>query len=387
MSPPTILIDVANLTIHRRDFIRTGIQEVVYRVAQNVVALRDEFKASNWMLLPQIPRSLVPYFENPAEVLSAVEKELGLPSKEVWGFDLASRGYRMSDEEILGLVSESDVFHAQSLVNVRPFAGKTTLSMTVYDLGPVYFPEYVNEQVVSWFNSEYLPSAGRHLRQAVCISENTAFDLREHEATRSIPSIRVLPLGFDLAARSEGEIPGGEYVIYLGSLEPRKNFEALLEGFEAHRQRDSNSRMKLVLVGSTGWKNSELESRIAKSAFSDDILRAGYLPDERLRAHLEGAVALGLLSHYEGFGLPAAQAASLGIPVITHIGSSLPEAAGELGIYVDPNDSVSVAAGIALARDRRSRGEPRRGIEQRTWKQYTRELMGMLLETAERAEK
>jgi glycosyltransferase involved in cell wall biosynthesis len=100
------------------------------------------------------------------------------------------------------------------------------------------------------------------------------------------------------------------------------------------------------------------------------------LSDAQLKRLIQGGVALAMLSHYEGYGLPIAQAFSLGTPVITTLGSSLPEACSGEGIFVEPSDPFSVSAGIWAAL--KTHQKPTERLKKWTWENYARNLLDML---------
>jgi glycosyltransferase involved in cell wall biosynthesis len=401
---PQIIVDVSNLSIHAKKFIRTGIQEVVYKTLLSLVQLRSEFPDIDLILLPQLPRrfgnlmsgsTTVPY-QNPATfILEGIENDFKLPSREVWGFDLKERGYRLSDEEALQCIAGADALHIQSMVNVSPLAqtlmqmkAKVTkrLSMTVYDLVPVFFPEYCDHGLARWFQGTYVPSIAQHVQHAVCISRNTAMDLRGYPTTRGIPKVSVLPLPFDLDLRQTrstaiiqktGLDPQG-YLLFLGSLEPRKNFEALLDGFEIFKKICPQSKIKLVIVGGTGWKNHQIEQKMKNSAFHSDLIRTGYVTDAELSELIQNSLALAMVSQYEGYGLPIAQAFSKGTPILTTLGSSLPEACSGEALFVEPHDPWAICAGIQqLRRGVHPQFDPHR-IKNWTWMNYAKRLLELI---------
>ena len=104
------------------------------------------------------------------------------------------------------------------------------------------------------------------------------------------------------------------------------------------------------------------------------IVRTGYLADPELHQLMHEACALMMLPIYEGFGLPVAQARSIGLPVITTLGSSLPEACEWQGIFVDAWDETSVSAGIAQALLKKRTSSP----EVKSWMDYTRGLLELI---------
>lgn len=392
-----VVVEVSNLTIHRTQFIRTGIQEVVYQTLRSLVRLRPQLKDIELILLPFMPRkidgvTLLPFANTPIEVLKQIESELGMSSPSVWGFDLQARNYALSDAEIYEFLENADVIHVQSMIHVAPIAellakkaGKSPrFSMTAYDLVPALFPEFCDDQIAEWWNTTYLPGLGKCIEQALCISRSTAIDFSENSQTNAIPQIQVLPLPVQIhskdgSANADLGLRKGEYLVFLGSLEPRKNIDSLLSGFEFYKSTHPHSPLKLVLVGGTGWKNAVLEKNLRRSPVAKDIVRTGYLDDVPLEGVMRNALAVTMISFYEGFGLPIAQASALGTQVITTLGSSLPEACAADAIFVDPMDPLSISAGIQIAVSRQKRPASENRVPTRTWDGYGKALIDAVL--------
>jgi glycosyltransferase involved in cell wall biosynthesis len=152
----------------------------------------------------------------------------------------------------------------------------------------------------------------------------------------------------------------GPYVLFVGTLEPRKNLVLLLRAY-----RDAVAAgipHSLVLAGAVGWQSAELEAELAKRS-PGTVVRTGPLAEDELDAVYRGAAAFVYPSLYEGFGLPVVEAMARGIPTITSNVSSLPEVAGSAGYLVDPSSQEDLAVAIervlgdeALAADMRREG-------------------------------
>lgn len=369
-----IVIEAANLTIHPTKFNKSGIQEVIHQNVLGVARVRHLFPDFEIISLPSLPMQplgskgpiIGSFYKTPPDVLEEIEKSTGLPSKEVWGFDLKSIDYKLSDELSEKLLSEANYIHFQSLLSISPLIeklfnqrSKPQVSFTVYDAVPMVVPEYCPETFPYWFENFLLEGINTHAERIVAISRHTALDILRFSDKFKVNDIRVIPLPFDfreLGNQSQSDdgshlIPSHlrhcTYTLALGSIEPRKNLLALVDGFEQfmHLQKDKNHL--LVLVGGTGWKNQSFYARIKNSPYSENILVTGYVPDEKLLPLFKRASALAMVSHYEGYGLSVAQAFSLGIPVITSLSSSLPEACMGQAIFVDPSSPLSIAGAIA----------------------------------------
>ncbi len=151
----------------------------------------------------------------------------------------------------------------------------------------------------------------------------------------------------------------GQYALFLGAIEPKKNLKRLIEAFLI-----ANPGIPLLLAGPKGWLNKEELELIETVAKQNPVVRQlGYLPRRHVTALLKCARFFTFPSIYEGFGLPVLEAMQLGVPALTSNTSSLPEVAGDAAVLVDPLDVAGLAAGIrALANDADLRAElSRRG--------------------------
>lgn len=176
----------------------------------------------------------------------------------------------------------------------------------------------------------------------------------------------------------------GEYFLYLGTLQPRKNVLGLLRAFGQFKAQ-GGSGYKLVLAGGKGWLYEPIYRAVGELGLTDEVIFAGYVPEADLPALISGAVALVFPSFHEGFGLPALQAMACGTPVIASDVSSLPEVVGDAGLLLDPNDIGGWARGMAeVASDERLRqGMRERGIVRASalsWERCARETLRVLEE-------
>jgi len=140
----------------------------------------------------------------------------------------------------------------------------------------------------------------------------------------------------------------GGYLLYLGTLEPRKNIPTLLEAYRELREVYSRKE-KLALVGGKGWLYDETFAKAQSLGLASEVLFPGYVSNEEQLLWYHGASAFAYPSLYEGFGLPVAESLACGVPVVTSNVSSLPEAGGDLALTVDPLDSHALAAALQRA--------------------------------------
>jgi len=244
-----------------------------------------------------------------------------------------------------------DVLHATSII---PFSRERNvpLVVTVHDLAFVHHPQYFTARGRNVF-ARSLSNVRQRASLVLCSSRATLDDCAAHGFDSD--RLRLVPLGVRLRAtdpvdvaraRATYALPG-EYLLFVGTLEPRKNLPRLLD---AHQSLGS-SVPPLVVAGSAGWGDDELAARVASTR---NVVFIGHVGDDDLPAIYAGAHALCYPSIMEGFGLPILEAMSQGTPVVTSSGTSTEEVAGGAAVLVDPHSTESIADGIRDALARRS---------------------------------
>jgi glycosyltransferase involved in cell wall biosynthesis len=133
----------------------------------------------------------------------------------------------------------------------------------------------------------------------------------------------------------------GPYILYVGTIEPRKNLVRLINAFRVLKKHGLPH--KLVLVGQQGWHSAPIYAEVEKHDLSKDVRFTGYVPFEDLPALYSGASVMAFPSLYEGFGLPVLEAMSCGAPVVTSHSSALAEVADGAALLVDPQSSTQIA--------------------------------------------
>jgi glycosyltransferase involved in cell wall biosynthesis len=155
------------------------------------------------------------------------------------------------------------------------------------------------------------------------------------------PVFRPLPADEIAVFRQRRELPE-RFVLFVGTLEPRKNLVRLVEAFARIR----DGRVRLVLAGGKGWLYDDLFARVEALGLDQEVVFPGYVMSDELPLWYNAATVFGYPSVYEGFGLPVLEAQACGTPVLTSNVSSLPEAAGDGALMVDPYDVEELAAGL-----------------------------------------
>jgi glycosyltransferase involved in cell wall biosynthesis len=168
-------------------------------------------------------------------------------------------------------------------------------------------------------------------------------------------------------------IGAGNYILAVGTLEPRKNLIRLIGAFE--RLAGRRADLRLVLAGAPGWRFQPILERARGSRFSDRILIPGYLTSSALAALTRASGAVAYVSVYEGFGMPVLDAMSIGAAVVASRRTAVPQAAGGAAVLVDPYDEADIARGLERALDRRDElvEAGRRRAALRTWADVAQE--------------
>ncbi|MGB9880388.1 MAG: glycosyltransferase family 4 protein, partial [Anaerolineae bacterium] len=226
--------------------------------------------------------------------------------------------------------------------------------VTVHDLGYLYYPQ-VYTRWARWYlrwSTSYNARAAAHL---IADSEATKRDLLQH--CRTPPDkVTVIYPGYDpsfapvedqarlAAVRQRYGIPA-LYVLYVGTLQPRKNLLGLLDAFAVLAKEDQETH--LVLAGKKGWLYQPLFAHAEQLGLEERVHFIGYVPQEDLPALISGARVFVLPSFYEGFGLPVLEAMACGTPVICSNVASLPEVAGDAAILVDLHNTEQLEQAIS----------------------------------------
>jgi glycosyltransferase involved in cell wall biosynthesis len=281
--------------------------------------------------------------------------------------------------------------------HVLPLVHPRRSVVTVHDLGYLHYPEaHTTSQNL------YLRWSTRHNARAACRvvadSEATRRDLERHCGIprdkiavvypgRDKGLVPVTDPAMEAAVRSRYGLTG-PYLLYVGTLHPRKNLVRLVQAFSELLARTAHgsspaSDLQLVLAGQKGWLYEEVFARVRRLNLTNRVTLTGYVPDADLPILLSGALAFVFPSLYEGFGLPVLEAMACGTPVVCSNTSSLPEVAGDAALLVDPLDTEALSEGLsrivqdeALRRDLAERGFAQ--VQRFSWKRCAREVMAVL---------
>lgn len=242
--------------------------------------------------------------------------------------------------------------------HVIPALHPTVSVVTVHDLGYRHEPESHTRRGRAMLELATRWNA-RAATRIIAISEQTKIDLQQHYQVDNEridiihhgidhDRFRVLdPSEYDECLANLGI--NKPYILFLSTIQPRKNVVRLIEAFEVLDESD----LTLVLAGKHGWLSQAAIARANRSSAKIKLL--GHVPDEALNALYNGASVFALPSLYEGFGMGIAEAMACGCPVVTSDRSSMPEVAGGAAVLVDPLSVESITAGLRQALEDRER--------------------------------
>lgn len=285
-------------------------------------------------------------------------------------------------------LSGCDVFFGANYFLPRPISAVATRRViTVHDLTYKRFPELLQKETLENLERQMLREITR-ADAILCVSEATRSDLLEFYPAdaRKVHAVLSGPPPSRPAVELRLELPE-RYVLFVSTIEPRKNLDLLLGAFE--RIKDDGYPGDLVVAGRIGWKSEGTLRTIAESRWRDAIVRLDYVDRDQLPWLYRRAEIFVLPSRYEGFGFPILEAMAENTPVIAARNSSLPEVAGDAALLIDGEDPAELAGALArLVAD----PELRRALTQRgranlarfSWKRAASETAEVLRRVAGR---
>ncbi len=283
-------------------------------------------------------------------------------------FRLKTRGY--------------DLYHEPNHVPIRSSLPTIT---TIHDLSVLVHPKWHPADRVKWYEKSFAAGV-RQSRHLLAASE---FTKREIIRVLGVPAGRItvtyqaardafLATGEavrrgDIPALPQGVLGGDAHMpehffLFVGTLEPRKNIEGLLDAFAALPPA-IRARHPLLIAGAWGWKAEQIRSKLTDRKLSEHVRLLGYLHDPQLASLYAHCTAFVWPSWYEGFGLPPIEALASGAPVLVSNVSSLPEVVGDAGVLLPPDD---VSAWTAAMKTAAYHADARRGLNLPAFEQATK---------------
>jgi len=270
----------------------------------------------------------------PSKVINVLSRKVGPPPVDVLTF------------------TRPDIILFTNFVRSKPISGAKTITI-IYDMSFADFGQFSNKK-----NNELLikqvPKTVAKSDKIITISENAKKEIIQHyqvDATK----IEIIYPAVDTQVfkpQPKNQVDKvmkkykivQDYILYTGTLEPRKNIIGILDGY-AGLSIELRSKYTLVLAGGKGWLDDEIEKKL-EQLNGLNILRTGYVDDADLPVLFSGATLFVYPSFYEGFGMPPLEAMCCGVPVITANNSSLPEVVGDAAIMIDAKDTKCLTKNI-----------------------------------------
>lgn len=303
------------------------------------LCIKNSINTHEWFLYSPYSIQQKDYFYSNVTIYS-------LPiSKKFKGFHVV---YSQIFIPILALRDEIDVFwfpgHRSSLFLPR----KIAQVLTIHDMVWRIYPKTMN-YFGNYLDKFFMPRSADIADIVTTISSSTSYDIIKYGLS-SPDKISIISPGSSARKSEKNEVYFNKtldknYFLFVGSLEPRKNLERLLQAY-LKLPNKVKSKVELLIVGDNGWGNIELDKKIDNLDLHNNIKLLGCVDDAELATLYANAQFLVMPSLYEGFGLPLVEAMSYGTPVLTANNSSMPEVAGNAGLLVDALDVESIADGL-----------------------------------------
>ena len=308
-----------------------------------------------------------------------------IPRKKIPGYDSLRKFYLIP--KLLKRIKPDIVLET---CHIGPFRIPKTIKrgVIIHDLTPIIFPQFhtLRSTII---HKLLLKPVIKHSDFIITPSKNTKHDIQKHYKTKA--KISVIHPGIDHLPKEE--VPpklskpqikellkkpkAAPYILYLGTIEPRKNLETLIDAFlELKKKYNKNMPHRLILAGEVGWKSK----KILQKAQNPHIQGTGYIDDKTKTNLYKNADLFIYPSIYEGFGIPPLEAMTHQIPVITSTGGSLKEIFDECALQFDPKDKKQLKSHIiSLLSDNDIRRnlikKSNKFVEGFTWERAARELM------------
>jgi glycosyltransferase involved in cell wall biosynthesis len=266
--------------------------------------------------------------------------------------------------------AKADVLHATAFVG--PIVRSCPTVLTIYDLSFALYPHLFRgfKQTYLRIGTRY---SARHAKRIIAISDNTRRDIARLYGV-PLERIDLAYPGVDQTARRRSNVElarfchekslPAKFLLFLGTLEPRKNLPMVIRAFAQMKQDCPDAQ--LVLAGGLGWLADEIFDTMKSAGLEDRVILPGFVAEEEKSLWYSAATAFVYPSIYEGFGLPPLEAMACGTPVIVSSAASLPEVVGKAGVMIDPSDVNAWAAAMTrMWNDEAYRAE----LTDRGWRQ------------------
>ncbi len=315
---------------------RTGVQRAAYNLIRAIVKVD---RVNEYVLFTPEDQVLNPDWQYPNVRI--------VPSNLREGETIRNHIWEQFSLPRLAMRYQVDILHSPA--NLAPLLYKGKSIVHIHDLCFVVNPQWYSFSFRTLYNF-IIPRLARRAAKVITNSNNSRNDLLQFcdlqaesvsHVHWAVDDLFLQEPPDDAKDPPPGFPPLSDYILYVGSLEPRKNIGTLLEAYELLRATHPDIKTKLVLIG--GESPLFAEVRLKVKQFKEDVLFKGFVSDHLLREYYRRARLVVYPSLYEGFGLPPLEAMASGVPVVTTMTSSIPEVVGDAALMVSPYDIGQLA--------------------------------------------
>ncbi len=232
--------------------------------------------------------------------------------------------------------------HVIELAHFGPFRldKRIKRSTVIHDLTPINFPQF-HTRLSNWMHRLLLPGLIKKADTLIVNSTLTKSDVHNYKAISKGKTSIIFPTINIPKETKKGKYVNEDYILTVGTIEPRKNYELILEGFKNIGKQ--NDKIKLIIVGSMGWKMEHFEKLIDEHPYKERIIITGFVSREELWSYYQNAKLFIFATHYEGFGIPILEACYHGLPLVLSKLSTSEEIAENAAEYFEKNNAEDLS--------------------------------------------
>lgn len=365
---------------------RTGVEEYTIDLLSRMISLKPELKYRFFYNA----FNKTPLDFKWAKLPNAEIRDFKIPNRFV--FDPLARFFNLP--KVDRLLGGADVFFSPHFL-LTPLSKNCRRVLTIHDLSFLRYPEFFSFSKRLWHESLNIKKQVLAADRLIVPSRSTKADLINFYGAKE-EKIAVVYHGvspeFKVIGKTDVRLKAvkkkyalpDKFILYLGTVEPRKNILGLIRAFEVLKRGENRGDLNLVIVGGFGWLYKDVLGAAKNSKFSGNIkFVTTTLPEER--PYFYNLAELFVFpSFFEGFGLPILEAIACGTPVVTSANSSLPEVLGNAGLLIDPYDVEQICSAMKEILESRELRETltERGIERAknfTWEAAANKTLDVIL--------
>jgi glycosyltransferase involved in cell wall biosynthesis len=273
-----------------------------------------------------------------------------------------------------------DLLHIQYIAPLFGMPQYTKILNTIHDISWKFVPQHI-KFLDKFLLNTLIPQSVKKSDAIITVSKHSKYaiqnifgtDLAKIQSIYNGGYIDNIPTVISISQKVRMSLKE-EYILYLGSLQPRKNIPTAIQAFADYYKSHPDSKLKFIIAGGKGYNyDTKIDTTITEFGLQERVIFVGFITDEEKILLLKQAKAFIYLSLYEGFGIPLIEAMSLNTPVISSNTSCLPEVVGESGILVDPYNTKEITKAITtmvhnplIAKEYKDKGLER--AKEFTWK-------------------